>query len=149
MPAFSKGTGFRTPFGRPVFLRSTRGLRFEHYMFSAAAIPTVTIDGVAQKVLVPGTAIAKITSGAEIGKVGVVQAGVTDGRQTAANIVGLNNTFLPWQLLNRDVEIAVLYVCTAVQAWCTEYDAGGLAIALTNTTADAMRGTKGLDILFK
>lgn len=76
-------------------------------------------------------------------------AGASDGRGVLANIVGLNDTFLPWQLIERDVEVAVAYTAAAVQAWCKELDASGAEIALTNTTADAMRGTKGLDILFK
>jgi hypothetical protein len=76
-------------------------------------------------------------------------AGANDGRQTTSNIVGLNLTFLPWQLMDRDVEVSAVYECSAVQGWCLEYDANGAAITLTNTTADAMRGTKGLDILFK
>lgn len=73
----------------------------------------------------------------------------TDGRGDPDNIVGINDTFLPWQLMERDVEIAAVYEATAVQAWCIELDAGGLPIALTNTTADAMRGVKGLDVHFK
>lgn len=76
-------------------------------------------------------------------------AGATDGRQTAANIVGINDTFLPWQLMERDVEVAVAYQCTAVQAWCFELTAAGTRQALSNTTADAMRGTKGLQVNFK
>lgn len=150
MPAFSKGGAAKTPFGKNEYLRSVRGLKFESYTCAAASVPAETIDGQAgQKVLQPGTVMAKITSGGDSGKVGPFQAGVADGRQTLANIVGLNDTFLPWQLIERDVEIAVLYEGTAVQAWCFELDAGGARIALTNTTADAMRGTKGLDITFK
>lgn len=150
MPAFTKGPGTRTPFGRNQFLRSTQDVKTESYTVAADSIPAEDIDGATdQKVLQPGTVMAKITSGADAGKVGPFQAGVTDGRQTAANIVGLNNTFLPWQLMERDVEIAVVYECTAVQGWCFELDAGGARIALTDTTADAMRGTKGLDIRFK
>lgn len=76
-------------------------------------------------------------------------AGSVDGRSTLANIVGLNDTFLPWQLTEHDVEVASLYIGTAVQAWCLEYNAAGLLVPLTNTTADAMRSTKGLDITFK
>lgn len=75
--------------------------------------------------------------------------GAADGRQTAANIVGLNDTFLPWQLLERDVEVAAMYIGTAVQAWCFELNAAGARIALTNTTADAMRSVKGMDVTFK
>lgn len=150
MPGFVKGGSTATPFGRNEYLRSTRAPKFESYMCAASAIPARTIDGVTgQKILQPGTVMAKITSGADAGKVGPFMAGVTDGRQTLANIVGLNDTFLPWQLIERDVEIAVAYDCTAVQAWCKELDAAGLEIALTNTTADAMRSVKGMDILFK
>ena len=66
------------------------------------------------------------------------------------NIVGLLDTFLPWQLLERDVEVAVAYQAHAVQAWCFEYTAAGGAVpqALSNTTADAMRGGKKLQVTF-
>src|SRR4051812_12464842 len=150
MSTFVKGGSTGTPFGKNEYLRSTRGTKFESYTVAASTVPARTIDGApGQKILQPGTVMAKITSGADIGKVGPFQAGVTDGRQTAANIVGLNDTFLPWQLIERDVEIGVLYTGVAVQGWCKELDAAGAEIVLTNTTADAMRGTKGLDILFK
>ena len=111
---------------------------------------SVTINGNAgQKILQPGTVMAKITSGGDSGKIGPFSAAATDGRQTAANIVGINTTFLPWQLIERDVEVAVAYECTAVQAWCYEYNGSNAVITLTNTTADACRGVKGLDIHFK
>lgn len=150
MSTFVKGGGVTTPFGRNEYLRSVRGTKYESYTIAAASLPAQTIDGVAgQKILQPGMAMAKITSGGDAGKIGPFQAGVTDGRQTAANLVGLDDTFLPWQLIERDVEISVLYTGVAVQAWCFELDAGGLFIPLSNTTADALRSTKGLDILFK
>lgn len=150
MSTFVKGGGVSTPFGRNEFLRSTKRLGTESYTLAASTVPAKTIDGVAnQKILQPGTVLAKITSGVDIGKVGPFQAGVTDGRQTAANIVGLNLTFLPWQTIERDVEVSAVYDCVAVQAWCIELDAAGASIALTNTTADAMRGTKGLHVNFK
>lgn len=76
-------------------------------------------------------------------------AGALDGRQTAANLVGLNDTFLPWQLLEGDREVAVAYIATAVQGWCFELNAAGQRIALTNTVADAMRSVKGMDVTFK
>lgn len=149
-PSFEKGGGTRTPFGRNEFLRSTNPKpQTESYTLAASTITAQTIDGFAgQKIVQPGLAMAKITSGPEAGKIGPFQAGVTDGRQTAANLVGLNLTFLPWQTIERDVEIAVVTDATCVQAWCTEYDAAGASIALTNTTADALRGTKRLDIKF-
>lgn len=155
MSTFVKGGGVGTPFGRNEFLRSTQDVKVESYTVAAASVPARTIDGVAgQKQLQPGTVIAKITSGGDSGKVGPYSTdtvGVTDGRSTATNIVGLNMTFLPWQLTERDVEIGVVYQCTAVQAWCLEYTAAGGAVPqpLSNATADAMRSVKGMHINFK
>jgi hypothetical protein len=150
MPSYTEPSGVGTPFGRNEFLRSTEILQTESYTLAASTVTAQTIDGVGgQKILQPGTVLAKITSGADAGKVGPFQAGAADGRADAANIVGLDLTFLPWQLMDRDVEVSAVYECVAVQGWCKEYDAAGAEIVLTNTTADAMRGTKGLDILFK
>lgn len=155
MSTFVKGGGVGTPFGRNEFLRSTQDVKTESYTVAASTVPARTIDGAAgQKILQPGTVMAKITSGGESGKVGPYStdtAGVTDGRSTATNIVGLNTTFLPWQLIERDVEISVTYQCTAVQAWCLEYTLAGGAVpqALSNATADAMRSVKGMHINFK
>lgn len=149
MPAFVKGDVARTPFGKNQYLRSTRDLVLESYTVAAATVPARTIDGNAgQKILKPGTVMAKITSGADAGKVGPFQAGAADGRQTLANIVGLDDTFLPWQLIERDVEIAVARKATAVQAWCIELDAGGNEIALTDATAAGMVAQKSMTINF-
>lgn len=76
-------------------------------------------------------------------------AGAADGRQTAVNLVGLLDTFLPWQLMEHDEQVSVTYDCTAVQGWCFEMNTAGVFVPLTNTTADAMRGVKGLQINFK
>lgn len=150
MASFTKGGAGPDPFGKNVFLRSTQDVKTESYTLAASTVALETVNGVAnQKVLQSGEILAKITSGPETGKVGPFQAGATDGRQTLTNIVGINNTFLPWQLLERDVEVSAVYECTAVQGWCFERDAAGVRIALTNTTADAMRGVKGLDVHFK
>lgn len=75
-------------------------------------------------------------------------AGATDGREVLANIVGLNKTFLPWQLMDRDVEVAVIFEADVVQAQCIVLNASGSSVALDNTTAAAMFGTKTLDIRF-
>lgn len=149
MPSFNKGGGLRTPFGSNEYLRSTQDVKKESYTLAAATVPNETIDGVVQKVLLPGEVLAKITTGADSGKVGPFMAGATDGRQTLANIVGINDTWAPWQTMEHDIEVAATYEATCVQGWCFERDAAGLRIALTNTTADAMRGTKALDIRFK
>jgi hypothetical protein len=149
MPAFVKGGTARTPFGKNAYLRSSRGNKFESYTLAASTVPAVTIDGfTGQKILQPGTVLAKITSGGDSGAVGPYDAGALDGRQTAANIVGINDTFLPWQLMERDVEVAALYVGTVVQAWCYELSAGAF-VALTNATAALLVAQKSLNVTFK
>jgi hypothetical protein len=75
-------------------------------------------------------------------------AGATDGRETLANIVGLNKTFLPWQLMDRDVEVAVIYGASVVQSKCLMLNASGSWVAVDDTTAAAMFGKKNLDIRF-
>lgn len=150
MPSFVKGGSVTTPFGRNEYMRSTRNTRFESYMLAASTITANTIDGNPnQKILQPGTVLAKITSGGDSGKVGPFMATATDGRQTAANIVGICDTFLPWQTIERDVEVGVLQQGTVVQAWCFEYGALGVLTALTNTTAnDAVWNGKLLGVKF-
>lgn len=158
MSTFVKGGGANTPFGVNEFLRSTKDRKTESYTLAASTVPSRTIDGVAgQKMLQRGTVLAKITSGPESGKVGPYStdaAGVTDGRSTAANIVGFSDTFLPWQLIERDVEVSAVYECAAVQGWCLEYTLASptVPVALSVATRDAMQagGTaKGVSILFK
>ena len=163
MSTFVKGVGTGgTPFGRNEFLRSTNPKpQTESYTLAASTVPARTINGFAgQKILQPGTAMAAITSGADIGKIGPFQfynangggagipTGAVDGRGVAANLVGLELTFLPWQTIERDVEVSVVTNGTCVQAWCKELDNTGAEILLSNTTADAMRGGKRLDINF-
>ncbi|MFD5451678.1 MULTISPECIES: hypothetical protein [Streptomyces] len=143
------GQNLRPPFGVNEFLRSTQDVKYESYTVAHNSVPVTTVfDGSDQKILDRGVVMAKITSGPDAGKIGPFQAGATDGRADTANIVGLNDTFLPWQLLERDVEVGVVYECTAVQGWCKELVADGTSVALTNATADAMRGGKGVDIRF-
>lgn len=138
MPGFAKNTTARTPFGKNQYLRSTHNNQYESATFAKALIPATTIDGYSTKVLQPGTVLARATSGADSGKVGVFMAGVTDGRQTAANIVGVCDTWLPYQLMDGDQNVAYLYFGTVVQAWCFEYNSSGLAIPLSNATRDAI-----------
>lgn len=64
--------------------------------------------------------------------------GAIDGREDTANIVGICDTFLPWQLEHRDVEVACVYEASVVQAWCIEYLASGAPAALGDTTRDAL-----------
>lgn len=137
MSTFTKDPTPRAPFGKNAYLRSTDDVKTDSYTFAKTGIVSVTVDGVATKVLQPGTVIAKITSGADSGKVGAYDTAAADGRQTAANIIGIVDTFLPWQLNERDVEVAVVYEATVVQAWCFEYLAG-VRQALSNATRDLM-----------
>ena len=261
MPGFTKGPSYRTPFGKNVPYRSTRGIRDESYTFSADSFPITMVDGEPTKVLQPGMVIASITSGDNAGKVGVYQGtagtaevqtltegtaitagtfvveifgvdtddldyditaadlqtalqaaaadaadptladladdivvtggtidttpftitfgdsfavdvpevtvdvtnltgtitvatgtagveGALDGRELTANLLGINKTFLPTQLLHRDVEISVMYTGSFVQANCYELDADGNLLALTDTVRDAMRSTVSMDLLF-
>lgn len=148
MATFSKD-GFRTPLARNQYLRSTQDVKTVSRTLAKSTITSQTIDGHAgQKIVQPGTVLATITSGPQAGKVGPVMAGATDGRQTLTNIVGICNTFLPWQTIERDVDVAVVYEAAVVQANCLEYDAAGLAIALTDTTAAGMVAKKNIDIRF-
>jgi hypothetical protein len=151
MHSFVKGPSPAwAPFGKNNFLRSTRDVKTESYTLAAATVPTETINGVTgQKVIQPGEILAKITSGPDVGKVGPFMALATDGRQTLANIVGICRDWLPWQTIEHDCDVAAVYEATCVQAWCFERDAAGVRIALTNTTADALRGVKGMDVHFK
>lgn len=151
MASFTKGGGAKAPFGKNAFLRSTRDVKTDSGTLAASTVAVETIDGVSQKVLQSGEVLAKITSGAETGKFGPFQAGATDGRQTAANIVGINDTFLPWQTAERDVEVGIVYEATVVQAWCFERDAGGARIPLSNATVTAIvaAASKGLSLNFR
>jgi hypothetical protein len=151
MPSFNKNaTGVRPPFGKNQYLRSTKGMKFESATLAAGTVVAETVDGVSMKIAQSGEVLAKITSGVDIGKVGPFQATVTDGRQTAANIVGILETFLPWELNERDAEVSYVYGDAAVvQAWCFERNAAGARIPLSNATRDAILALPGLSILFK
>lgn len=87
----------------------------------------------------PGLGVVETTAGV---------AGPTDGRQTNANIVGVNNTFLPWQITEGDREIAYIYEASLVQANCWEMNAAGVLISLTDTVAAFCFGRKSLDLKF-
>lgn len=150
MPSYTAGGAALTPFGGNEYLRSTQDVKKTSYTLAAASVATETIDGVAQKIMKPGEVLAKITSGPDTGKVGPydTNVAVTDGRQTAANIVGINDTFLPWQLLERDAEVAVTYEASVIQSWCFER-VNGVRTALTNAAVTAINGVAGVRFLWK
>lgn len=159
MPVYDDTHTSTTPFGVNEFLRSTEDVKTESYTLAASTVPAQTIDGNAgQKILQPGTVLAKITSGPENGKVGPYSTdtvGITDGRQTPANIVGLCKTAAPWQLKYGDLEVAAVYEAAVKQGWCIEYTlAHPTGEALSNATAAAMKAdgaakVNGVSILFK
>lgn len=151
MPHFTKGNsadGAR--FGVKQILRSTHpgSYSLEHYTIAASSVKPEDVSGTPIPFLQRGEAIAKITSGAEAGKVGPFQADATDGRGDVANLVGLADTFLPYQLMDGDMQIAVYYRAVAVAGWCTERNAAGARVPITQTTINALRGKVDLDVLF-
>lgn len=151
-PSFTPGGATYGPVGVNEFLRSVQDVKYEHYTVAATTVPAETIDGVAgQKILQRGVLLAKITSGVESGKVGpyTLQAGVTDGRQTAANIVGINDTYLPWQLMERDVEVAVVYEASVISSRLLELDAAGAWAAVSGATVTALASVANVRYLFK
>ena len=151
MATFSKDATARDPFGKNAYLRSTQDVKTESFTVAADSFPqNKTVDGDLTKILQPGTVMASITSGADSGKIGVydldTSVGITDGRQTAANIVGVCDTFVPWQLNERDVDVAVVYEAAVVAAWCLEHDDG---TEQTMTTSQADTEGQVPTILFK
>lgn len=100
-------------------------------------VPQLTVDTTS---LTGTITVATTTAGAP---------GATDGRSDLANVVGVNMTSLPTQLLDRDVEVAVAYDGTFYQARCSELDANGTEIALTDTTRDQMYAKSHIDCTFK
>lgn len=117
-------------FGRNEYLRSTVGNRFESYTCARATVPA---DADGNRVLQTGTVMAAITSGGDTGKIGPYSLGATDGRQTAANIVGVSDSFLPYQLNDYDREVSVLKAGRVVSSACYYYAA-----------AEVSPGTRGL-----
>jgi len=119
---------------------STTPLVFTHHSAAGGNMTNIAIDAALVTGSTPAVGIVETTAGT---------AGATDGRGDTDNIVGINVTFLPWQLLERDVEVAAAYACVAKQAWCIEYSAAGAAAALGDTTRDAILALTTLNILFK
>lgn len=89
----------------------------------------------------PAVAIAHTTPGGGT-------AGATDGRADPRNIVGINNTFLPYQLEYRDVEVACVYDAAAVAAWVLMYNSAGVPVPIDVETERALRFAINLNILF-
>ena len=149
MAHFNPGGGDYEPFGKNEYRRSTVGLKYDSHSLAHDSVPIEVIDGSNEKVLQSGEALAKITSGDDEGKVGPFQSGATDGRGDVDNLVGVNDTFLPWQLLRRDVEVGVCYEGTLRQDRCFVRDSDGKRIPMTDAVADALVAKKNLSISFR
>lgn len=132
-------------FGRNEYLRSTKTNVFESYTCAAASVPA---DADGNKVLQSGTVMAKITSGGDSGKIGPYSLGATDGRQTAANIVGVCDSFLPYQLNDFDREVAVLKNGRVVASACYYYAAAEVAPGTRGLTGPVTTSltTRGQDL---
>lgn len=75
-------------------------------------------------------------------------AGATDGRQLVDNIVGFNNTFLPWQLTNHDEPVAIVYEASVVLANCLMQNPDGTYRALDAATAEALKELRNCSFTF-
>lgn len=82
------------------------------------------------------------------GSIGAGTGAVSDGRSDPANIVGINDTFLPWQLMEHDENVGVCYAGDVVQAWCFVRDASGARIALDDGTVQAILNGKAVHLNF-
>ena len=155
MVSFNRQTSGIQRFPEPHnYLRSTQPGSFLNTSYTLAkdshpVEPEATGIGTGKKFLQRGEVLAKITSGADAGKVGVFQLEATDGRQTAANIVGINRTFAPWELNERDVDVAADYTASVVAAWVTIRDASGARIPVTSDVITAMDARTDLNITWK
>ena len=155
MPGLVKNLyGDQPPIGVNNFLRSTQPGSYltDSRTVAKGSYPTEVGTTTGQKYLQKGEIIAKITSGADSGKFGVFSTdtvGVTDGRSDPANIVGINNSYYPYQLMDRDVEVAVVYAGAVVQANVTVRDATGARIPIPNATVTTLEARKDLDLTWK
>lgn len=155
MPGIQKNvSGDQPPMGVNAYLRSTQPGTFATDGATVAASTHPIEPGLAgnQKFLDKGEILAKITSGPEAGKFGVFSldtVGVTNGLSTPANIVGINNSYYPYQLMDHDVYVGNLYYGVVKQARVTVRDATGKRVPVTNAIVDALADRKDLKITWK
>lgn len=155
MVGFSRTTSGISHYPEPHnYLRSTQPGSFSNTSYTLAAgshpiEPEATGIGAGKKFLQRGELLAKITSGDDAGKVGVFQDSATDGRESAANIVGINRTFAPWELNERNVDVAADYEANVVAAWVTKRDADGNRVPVDQSTMDAISARTDLNIVWK
>lgn len=136
------------------YLRSTQPGTFANTSYTLAADahpvePKETGIGTGKKFLQRGEVLAKITSGDDKGKIGVYQTGATDGRADVANIVGINRTFAPWELNERDVNVAADYKAVVVAGWVTMRDGNGKRVPVSEDVIAGFDGRNDLSITWK
>lgn len=153
MAHFNPGGGDSTTFGKNEYRYSTKGLKYSPVSIYKESVPKEEATGSdastsEERILQSGEALARITSGPGKDKFGPFQLGATDGRQDVANLVGVNDTFLPWQLLRRDVEAAACYEGTLKQDWCTIRDSNGARVPMTDAVATGLN-TKSTNLHFR
>jgi hypothetical protein len=124
------------------YLYSTEGKELDSATIDASAVSTVDSDS--KKYLNKGVVLARITSPvAASGLVGPYSSTASDGRQSTANIVGINDTFA--DLSDGDKEVGVLVRGTVNE---DQVEFNGSVGPHTELTKGYFR-TSGLDILFK
>lgn len=153
MPGLQKDVGTVQTYPAPHnYLRSTHIDLTTSYTYASGAHPTepeATGIGAGQKFLQRGELLAKITSGTDAGKVGVYQVDATDGREDPANIVGINNSYTPWQLMVRDTEVAAVYGASVVTANVTQRDADGVREPVDSAVVTALESRSDVKIIWK
>lgn len=153
MPGLQKDVGLYQEYPAPHnYLRSTHIDLTTSYTYASGVHPEepeATGIGSGQKFLQRGELLAKVTSGDDAGKVGAYQADATDGRGDAANIVGINNTYAPWQLTVRDIEVAAVYGASVVTANVTQRDASGARVPADESVVTALQSRTDVNIIWK
>lgn len=159
MPIFDPAHTATTPFGINEFLRSTEDVKTESYTLAASTVPSQTIDGnPGQKILQPGTVLAKITSGPEKDKVGPFFNGTAGtkevqtltGTTVTAGTYAINGIQAPSGLVNTGA-IAFDAVAADIQAAIDEVagagvvTVGGGPVSTTPVTLTFNLGT-GVDV---
>ncbi len=125
------------------YLYSTTGNQFDSYTLASGLGST---DDKGNYYLNKGEVLAVITSGDAAGKVGPYDTTASDGRETASNIVGFNDTFVDDN--SEDADVGVLYKGTVDETYCTcDGTLGTISGAAAAVLCD--NGDAGLDITIR
>jgi hypothetical protein len=137
-------------FGKREYVRTRKLFLTESATIDASTVPTETPGGATVKILQPGIIMARITG---TNTVGPYDASAADGRQLTDNIVGVNDTFLPTELLQGDHQIAVVYAAAVYAAALLELDTTvpltPAWVAADAARITAMAASESLGLLFR